>query len=131
PYIRTRKTLSPTVMAGKVIWKATVKANCNRDRVSSCAFIESPCVACDEWTVEEQISAVFPSFAGLLDAHVLLSEIESLTETLAGHAGEVSVQEMACHFPSLPIAGLALGVHVEGRASYLTRSGSREQRAVS
>src|SRR5437763_16755433 len=28
----------------------------------------------------------FPSFAGLLDAHVLLSEIESLTETLAGHA---------------------------------------------
>src|SRR5436309_8973252 len=94
-------------MAGKVIWKATVKANCNRDRVSSCAFIESPCVACDEWTVEEQISAVFPSFAGLLDAHVLLSEIESLTETLAGHAGEISLQQVACHFPSLPIAGLA------------------------
>src|SRR5438067_1851652 len=73
-------------MAGKVIWKATVKANCNRDRVRSCAFIESPCVVCDEWTVEEQSSAVFPSLAGLLDAHVLLSEIESLTETLAGHA---------------------------------------------
>src|SRR5947208_240106 len=108
-------------MAGKVIWKATVKANCNRDRVRSCAFIESPCVVCDEWTVEEQSSAVFPSFAGLLDAHVLLSEIESLTETLAGHAGEVSVQQVACHFLSLPIAGLAL----VGRAERRVHAGAR------
>jgi hypothetical protein len=69
----------------------------------------------DDWTVEEQSSAVFPSFAGLLDAHVLLSEIESLTETLAGHAGEVSVQQVACHFLSLPIAGLASVGHVEGK----------------